>query len=548
MKKMKRISSAMLGIVMAVSLSACGSSPAEGTPSSVPEGNQDSAAEGPSSSAPENTPSSGTDGSHVSFTVTSTHSQSAMDYDKDPLYEYISDLFDFDYEVWPVSKDSHDEKVRMWINGGTMPDVLCWRNFNYQEYVNYAEQGLLKALPEGWEETYPEIYKMYLACGIYEQMAVDGVYYGIPHSTYYRFAEMDDPVVGHATLYYRRDWAEQLGFKFGAAIKMSELADYLQACIDNDMAGNGGTLGLSESPGAVNSLFMMPNGYCTDEGDFYRDDDGYHWALNNTEILRGIELAREWYTKGLIDPDYYLLNNADATANFTAGLSAAMFNSCSVPSHYVFRDTFEETTGLSADCIGLAAIAIDDTVYANQTDNYWSCTFFNPALDDETYTRILEMINWCCSEEGELTIMVGLQGEAWEYAEDGSVRILLTPDAEGKYQSTADLCNSYQVFRALGIIADDYSFINPAYSPEVVQQILDVFAAKKGGVINNIDYDYKFFASPAKSEYSVDIKSELTYLIITPGIDVKAELESFIEGNKGLWQPVVDDLNETFVK
>ena len=88
---------------------------------------------------------------HMSFTITSTHSQTDMDYDKDPLFDYVAGLFDFDYEVWPVSKDNHDEKVRMWINGGTMPDVLCWRNFNYQEYVIYAEQGLLKPLPEGWE-------------------------------------------------------------------------------------------------------------------------------------------------------------------------------------------------------------------------------------------------------------------------------------------------------------------------------------------------------------------------------------------------------------
>ena len=212
---------------------------------------------------------------HMSFTITSTHSQTDMDYDKDPLFDYVAGLFDFDYEVWPVSKDNHDEKVRMWINGGTMPDVLCWRNFNYQEYVIYAEQGLLKPLPEGWEETWPDLYQMYQACGIYDEMAVDGVYYGIPHSTYYRFANMDDPVVQHATLYYRRDWAEKLGFSFGAAITMSELESYLRACIDNDMVGNGNTLGLSESPASINNLFMMFSDYNYDQDEFYLGENGY---------------------------------------------------------------------------------------------------------------------------------------------------------------------------------------------------------------------------------------------------------------------------------
>ena len=481
---------------------------------------------------------------HMSFTITSTHSQTDMDYDKDPLFDYVAGLFDFDYEVWPVSKDNHDEKVRMWINGGTMPDVLCWRNFNYQEYVIYAEQGLLKPLPEGWEETWPDLYQMYQACGIYDEMAVDGAYYGIPHSTYYRFANMDDPVVQHATLYYRKDWAEKLGFSFGAAITMSELESYLRACIDNDMVGNGNTLGLSETPASINNLLMMFSDYNYDQDEFYRGENGYDWIMNNGKIATGVNMARDWYQKGLIDPDYYLLGMADATANFTSGLSAAMFNSCSVPSHYAFRKTFEETTGLSADNIGLAAIADDNgVVQANQTDNYWSCTFFSPELTDEELARFLDLMNWCCTEEGELTIMVGLKGEAWDYDAEGSIRILLQPDAEGNYKSCQDLYGSYQIFRSLGVVADDYSFLNPGYDAEVVQSILDVFAAKKGGKINPIDYAYKFFASDAKADYSVDIKTELTYLIITPDLDVDAEIEKFVQSNAGLWQPVVDDLN-----
>lgn len=481
---------------------------------------------------------------HMSFTVTSTHSQTEMDYRHDPLFEFVAGLFDFDYEVWPVSKDSQDEKVRIWINGGTMPDVLCWRNFNYQEYVTYAEQGLLKALPDGWEETYPDLYHMFQACGIYDELAVNGAYYGVPHSTYYRFANMEDPVVQHATLYYRKDWAADLGFDFGAFVTMDELEAYLKACIENDKAGNGHTLGLSESPGGINTLFMMFSDYNVDQDEFYKDESGYHWIMDNGKIADGVQMARDWYQKGLIDPDYYLLGVADATANFTSGLSAAMFNSCSVPSHYAFRKTFEETTGLSAHNIGLAAVADSNgVVQANQTDNYWSCTFFSPAMSDEKLNRFLEIMNWCCSEEGELTIMVGLRGEAWDYNDQGEIEILLQPDEKGNYPSTQDLYGSYQVFRALGVVADDYSFINPGFDASVVQSILNVFEAKKTGKINMIDYAYKFFASESKAEYSVDIKTELTYLIITADIDVPAEIERFVASNTGLWQPVVDDLN-----
>lgn len=485
----------------------------------------------------------------VKFTITSTHSNSDMDYTSDALYQFIADKFQFAYEVYPVSKDSQSEKIRIWINGGTMPDVVCWRNFDYQEYLTYGEQGLLKELPEGWEETYPELYNMYKACGIYEQLAIDGKYYGIPHSTYYRFANMEDPVVQHATLYYRKDWAEKLGFEFGAYVTMSDLAAYLRACIDNDMVGNGNTLGLSDNPGAINNLFGMFSDYNYDQDAFYRDETGYHWIMQNPNFAKGMEMGRQWYNEGLLDPDYYLLSMTEATANFTSGLSAAMFESCSIPSNAAFRSTFEEGTGLSADNIGLAAIASDDgVVQANQTDNYWSLTMFSPDIDDAVFERILQLIDWTCSEEGELTIMVGLKGEAWDYAADGSIQVLLQPDEKGKYSSSQDLYNSFQVFRSLGVIADDYSFINPSYQKDVVEQIQAIFAAKKQGKINKIDYDYKFFTSDSKADYSVDIESEMTYLIIKSDVDIQQEVDSFVEKNASIWQPVVDDLNEAFVQ
>jgi hypothetical protein len=46
---------------------------------------------------------------HVSFTINSTHSNATMDYTSDGLYKLISEKFNFDYEVWPVSKDSQAE-------------------------------------------------------------------------------------------------------------------------------------------------------------------------------------------------------------------------------------------------------------------------------------------------------------------------------------------------------------------------------------------------------------------------------------------------------
>ena len=90
---------------------------------------------------------------HVNFTINAGHTNAAMDYNSDNLYKLVSEKFNFDYEVFPVSKDAQDDKIRIWINGGTMPDSVTWRNFNYQEYVSYAQQGLIAPLPDGCPES-----------------------------------------------------------------------------------------------------------------------------------------------------------------------------------------------------------------------------------------------------------------------------------------------------------------------------------------------------------------------------------------------------------
>ena len=127
---------------------------------------------------------------HVSFTINAGHTNSEMDYTSDDLYKMISGKFNFDFEVYPVSKDAQKEKIITWVNGGTMPDSVTMRDFDYQMYVTWAEQGLLAPLPEGWEEKYPDLYSMVQTSGIYDQMKIDGLTYGIPHATFARFSGM----------------------------------------------------------------------------------------------------------------------------------------------------------------------------------------------------------------------------------------------------------------------------------------------------------------------------------------------------------------------
>ena len=486
------------------------------------------------------------DMSHVDFTINSTHSNATMDYNNDGLYKLISEKFNFDYEVWPVSKDSQAEKFRIWVNGGTMPDCLTLRDFKYQEYVTYAEQGVLSPLPEGWEEAYPNLYKMVVDSGLYEHLQLDGKIYAIPHAIFSNFAHMDT-VVNHLSVYYRKDWVAKLGLEpFGTEITLSQLADYLRKAIDADLAGNGNTIGLSDNNDYTARFFNLFSGVSYDS--FMRLGDEYVWGAAQPGVLHALQLASAWYHEGLLDPDFYLMASADSVNKFTSGIAAAMYHNCAISSYAGYRVSFQEATGLDpAECIGAAAIADDEgTVRGIETANYWSATYFSPDIDPEVLDRILQMMDWMCTTEGQLTVMMGVPDETWRQEADGSVTILTQPDADGKILSTAELYNSFSVFRSLGILADDYSFINPTNDKQVVEEVKAIYAAKQTGSIIPLDIDYETFASEAKSNYSLKLEDEFARVLILPEDEIVSAWNKMVETNKGIWQPVVDDLNKAF--
>ena len=487
---------------------------------------------------------------HISFTINGTHTNSNMDYNSDAMAAFICEMFNFDYEVYPVSKDAQADKIRAWINGGTMPDSVTWRDFKYQEYVTYAEQGLLAPLPEDWGTKYPDLYDMMkssMSAEAFEKFHVDGLLYGIPHARNYRFNKVGT-LVDHLSVYYRKDWAQELGYEFGDVITLSEYKSFLRDCIDKDMAKNGNTLGITNDPGSVARFWMLFADKPYDK--FHQTENGYAWGFAEPSVAAALKIANEWYAEGLIDRDFYLYQSADAISNFTSGIAASMYHNCAVSSYLGYALTFEESTGLQhEDCIAIATIATDDGVTrAEETDNWWSVTMFNPDIDAEKLDRLLSMMNWACTEEGEVTIMLGLRGEIWDYDANGEIVMLTEPDENGNYANTQDLYNSYNLFRTQGVNADDFAFINPSNDRHIVDPILRAYAVRDKGHINYMDINYAFFSSESKANFSLKLSDIVAKLIMGGADELEANWLAFIEENQPLWQPLVDDLNEAFCK
>ena len=124
---------------------------------------------------------------HVTLTGTAYGLTAGTTYTDDPLYEYISEKFNLDWDPWIVENSSHNEKIRIWTSSDSMPDVALWRSINMAEYMSYVDQELIAPLPDGWKESYPHLAKAIAKSGLEEKMTVDGKIYLIPHSSRTRY-------------------------------------------------------------------------------------------------------------------------------------------------------------------------------------------------------------------------------------------------------------------------------------------------------------------------------------------------------------------------
>lgn len=479
----------------------------------------------------------------IAFTVCTTQTQAAGDYNSDPLAVYIQEKFNIDYEVMPIAYDSQDEKVRVWINSETLPTMTTWMTWGYSEYLDYVDQGLLRALPEGWETDYPNIYKMIEKASLLDRLTVDGSIYAIPHGIFVNFADMD-VITSHHTMFYRKDWAEQLGYDFGDTVKLSEFKQYLADCIANDVSGTGKTYGLVATKNYMNSFFMSLTGI--DYDGFTKEADEMKWGPTYPQIVDQIKVMRDWYQEGLLYPDYYLLTSTDAPEYYAIGSCAAMFRDGPVSVHFDVADRFQKngTDPFVSSCV----IVTDDegVVHAEEVTNYWSITVFNPDNDDETMARVLALTDWLCTEDGQITCQMGAPGIEWDYDENGDLAYLeAATDGDGKPVSIWDRDNSYRIWRQLGILSDDFNFVSPAFEPYMQENTLKLYEIKAGGEITPYNFDYSFFSSETKNIYSVDIEGAVTQMVIGTD-DIDTAWQKFIDENNGMWKPLIDELNAEY--
>lgn len=486
---------------------------------------------------------------HIAFTASVNQSSSFGSFTDDAVYKYFADKFNIEYELWPVTSDTWAEKNRVWIYGGTMPDMVVWDNFNYTEYLSYVDQGLIAPLPDGWETTYPNIYNVVQASGIADKLVVDGKTYAIPRTTMYQFSPVPRSI-SHSTLYYRKDWAEKVGMEIGATITISQLAEFAQKCIEQDLSGTGRTVGLTGMSSKVLEQLMF--GFDSGWDEYVKTEDGYVWGPTLDATTAGLTKIREMYEAGVIDPDFYLNARADAKNKFASGLAAMLVEDGTCVQYGQRRDEMlaaqpDIPKGDIWNYISTTTIVGDDEKWHGQESyNYWTLTIFKPDVDPKVQQRILEILNYVCTPEAQEIINMGIKDVDWTVNENGEYVVLRELNADGTLTDIKKIYNSIYFWYVVGVLPDDFQFVNPGNEKIIRDMVINQYALRGQHEFSAVDSDFTFYVSDAKSQYSIKFVDEAVAAILNENASAADTWNQFIETNRALWEPLLNELNAEF--
>ncbi len=499
----------------------------------------------PSSSSTKGSESSSSESSDnlykekIVFTASSVDVDANADYHNEARYQFLNDMFNFEIEFVPVSWDTWAERDRIWINSGDMPDVMFW-DFNYNDYLKYARDGILKPLPDDYESKYPNLANVIKRTEVADFLKekFDGKLYAIPHVIYQ--TPITELSIDSRVAFYRKDWAKALGIELDELTTAEELKDLALQMIEKDPGGNGSgkTIGITSSPPYFYMAFIMPFNKHFDE--FYFNGSEYVYGPFEKETLDGIKYVKELLDSGAIDRDFYTVKGLEYRDKFMAGKAGIWLDGCSV-SHYAveFTGQFKEANPEldPFDAMGITAVTGNDGIYyAQNIMNYWSCSIFNADISDEKMDRILSIFDYISTQEGQYLVYLGVEGIDYTI-ENG--QYIVKKDENGN----VPVSQMKNYFWTKPILPDDWALRDPTIDESARQTVLNIFKAKEKNMdIRMLDYDLLFLSSPEKSNFSLNVSDAITQILLSQK-DVETAWTEWKQSVEPSVQTVLDEIN-----
>ena len=245
-------------------------------------------------------------------------------YEDNAYTRYLKNLLNIqNVDVFELEDDgSYTEALEMAISDKAIPDVLVVNGRdNLQRLI---ENGMIEDLTWVYEECTTDVIKeMYESYGegLLESATFDGKLYAFPNTA------IDD---GEMLLWLRADWIEELGLEEPQS--MEEAMEIVRAFIENDMSGDGQTVGLacsteliagSSDTYGVDGIFTK---FGSAPGKWVLDDEGQVvYGSVTHETKDALEYLNKLYEEGILDSRFLLRKTENIDDLIRNGQCGAIF-------------------------------------------------------------------------------------------------------------------------------------------------------------------------------------------------------------------------------
>lgn len=167
-----------------------------------------------------------------------------------------------------------------------------------------------------------------------------------------------------------------------------------------------------------------------------KDESGkYIWGAAEESTLEGLKLYSQAYREGLINPDFFALKNQEEVSHYESGIAGVIFNQGFGRSMKLTSERYATNSGDNPKTdLHMAYLVGDDgKYYSKEISNYWTASIFSPTMEDAKFERLMDLLEYSASDEGQNLIRMGFEGKDWERGENGDITILREKDSDGNF-------------------------------------------------------------------------------------------------------------------
>lgn len=395
-----------------------------------------------------------------------------FDPNKDPIAKLIQEKFNITFKV----EDPATFDPALAAASGSLPDVFSNTPlYNVPDYQKFIDNGFIRTIPDNIIAKYPNVKKLIAGSDFCKAGKV--IYNGLYSIPAPDSVDRNLYVADRGAIYYRKDWAEKLGFKTPPTT-YADFKAMLDAFVNKDPDGNGkkDTLGLTTSgAGYLDSFGANSQGVLA---TWFKQTDGT-WTngLLTPQFEKSLEYYRDLFTNGLLDPEFAQLKYQQAQQKFASGKAGAIFyySDTSWIDGIVSQQFGKANPSLKPyDCVGMIPYlqADSNTNPVIQKYLYDMCDIeFSSKCSDEVLDRFLAFDNWVLSPEGR-TNLLGVKGADYNIDAQGNKTVIQqngqNPDIKTKYPATGIMGMSSWAFD----LQDDPKWPQPAFADPASAQAL----------------------------------------------------------------------------